>query len=202
MDLESLRNGVLATTLPLDQRISFVDPRDVGDVAVARLLSVDWAGRHTQGVLGPADLSFSEVADLLSTASGREIVAQQVSDNVVAQQLAGFGMTAAQVDGVVGMLRGFAATSCPRTLATSSAPPRPRWSRGHIQYSGRRCARWTVDGSVRVCRGGLVREIIGGRNGGDDIDQYAVRPVENEEVIRMPDELRSRPTSAPIPSRP
>ncbi|MDV7132820.1 NmrA family NAD(P)-binding protein [Williamsia muralis] len=107
MDLESLRNGVLATTLPLDQRISFVDPRDVGDVAVARLLSDGWAGRHTQGVLGPADLSFTEVAKILSAASGHEIVAQQVSDDVVAQQLATFGMTPAQVDGVVGMLRGF-----------------------------------------------------------------------------------------------
>ncbi|MGK9272755.1 NAD(P)H-binding protein [Williamsia muralis] len=107
MDLEGLRNGVLATTLPLDQRISFVDPRDVGDVAVARLLSDGWAGRHTQGVLGPVDLSFTEVADILSAASGHEIVAQQVSDDVVAQQLANFGMTPAQVDGVVGMLRGF-----------------------------------------------------------------------------------------------
>ena len=107
MDLESLRNGVLVTTLPLEQRISFVDPRDVGDVAVARLLSDDWTGRHTQGVLGPADLSFKEVADILSTASGRGIVAQRVSDDVVAQQLSNIGMSVAQVDGVVGMMRGF-----------------------------------------------------------------------------------------------
>ncbi len=106
MDVDSLRAGVLATTLPLDQQIQFVDPRDIGDVAAARLLSDGWSGRHTQGVFGPRDLSFQEVAAILTAATGRPINAVQVTDEEVSTQLSGFGMTPAQVDGVVGMLRG------------------------------------------------------------------------------------------------
>lgn len=106
MDIDSLRAGVLATTLPLDQKIQFVDPRDIGDVAAARLLSDGWAGRHTQGVFGPEDLSFADVAAILSAATGHKIDAVRVTDADVSNQLSDFGMTPAQVDGIVGMLRG------------------------------------------------------------------------------------------------
>ncbi|ACQ82287.1 NmrA family protein [Beutenbergia cavernae DSM 12333] len=106
LDLDSLRGGELTTTLPLDLRIPWVAPADIATVGALRLLSTAWRGRHTQGVYGPADLSFSDVATVVSAAIGRDVVARRVSDDDVAAQLRAFGMSDAQVEGIVGMSRG------------------------------------------------------------------------------------------------
>ncbi len=106
MDLESVREGVLVTTLPVEHRMPWVDPRDIGDVAAARLLSTAWTGRHILGVHGPADLSFLEVADTVSTAVGLPVAAQQVPEPVIEDALRAVGFTEAQVAGVLGMSRG------------------------------------------------------------------------------------------------
>lgn len=131
MDLDSLRAGHLFTTLPLGQALPFVDPRDIGDVAAALLLSRSWSGRRTQGVHGPRDLSFTDVANTLTQTLGQQITAVQVSDDDVAQQLGGLGMTAAQVDGIVGMMRGtredFTAED-PRDIRTTTPTTLAAWS--------------------------------------------------------------------------
>jgi uncharacterized protein YbjT (DUF2867 family) len=106
MDLESLRAGVLATTLPVDHRMPWVDPRDIGDVAAARLLAPDWTGVRSLGVLGPRDLSFTEVARIVADAVGRPLAAEQVPENDVADGLRAAGLTEAQINGVLGMSRG------------------------------------------------------------------------------------------------
>src|SRR5215211_3351544 len=41
-------DGVLRVTWPVDAPMPWVDPRDIGDVAVARLLSTDSSGRQVQ----------------------------------------------------------------------------------------------------------------------------------------------------------
>ena len=104
LDLESVRAGELGTTLPVEHRMPWVDPRDIGEVAAARLLAGGWTGRHTQGVHGPEDLSFAEVARIVGAAIGRPLAARQVAE--VAAALRGLGLTDAQVEGVLGMSRG------------------------------------------------------------------------------------------------
>ncbi|WP_461169573.1 NAD(P)H-binding protein [Arthrobacter sp. Z1-15] len=106
MDLESLRAGVLSTTLPAEHQMPWVDPRDVGDVAAARLLARDWTGVSTLGVLGPRDLTFPEVARIVGEAVGRELVVDQVAEGDAAAGLRTAGLTEAQVEGVLGMSRG------------------------------------------------------------------------------------------------
>lgn len=131
MDLDSLRRGELFTTLPLDQPIAVVDPRDIGDVAAARLLSRTWSGRHTQGVLGPRDLSFGQIAGILTEAVGQTITAVQVTDADVAAQLSGLGMTEAQVDGIVGMMRGIRddfTPEDPRDVQSTTPTPLEAWA--------------------------------------------------------------------------
>lgn len=105
-DLESLRSGVLRTMLPPEHRMPWVDPRDVGDVAAARLLAPDWIGRSTLGVHGPQDLSFSEVARIVGDAVGRSLAVEQVPEADVAAGLRAAGLTGAQIEGVLGMSRG------------------------------------------------------------------------------------------------
>lgn len=106
LDLESVRSGVLSTTLPVDHRMPWVDPRDIGDVAAVRLLATDWTGRHTQGVHGPEDLSFAQAARVVGEALGRPLTAVQVAEAEVAGVLRSAGLTDAQVEGVLGMSRG------------------------------------------------------------------------------------------------
>ncbi|QGQ20979.1 NAD(P)H-binding protein [Cellulomonas sp. JZ18] len=113
MDLEALRDGVVATQLPVEQRIPWVAPDDVADVAALRLLSTAWSGRTTQGVLGPEDLSAGDVARTLSELTGREVRAEQVPDEVVTAQLRSFGMAERRVDAIVGMARGFRSSFVP-----------------------------------------------------------------------------------------
>ena len=60
----------------VDYAQPWVDPRDIGDVAAARLLSGAWSGRHVQAVHGPEDLTLTQVADILTEALGRPIRAE------------------------------------------------------------------------------------------------------------------------------
>ena len=103
MDLDGIRDGVLTTTHPVDRPLAWVAPLDIATVAATRLLSTDWHGVQTLGVHGPADLSFAQVAQILSDVLGRPVTAQQVGEQDQAQALAGFGMTPAQVDAILGM---------------------------------------------------------------------------------------------------
>jgi uncharacterized protein YbjT (DUF2867 family) len=135
MDVDQLRSGSVTTTLPTDQRIPWVDPRDIGDVAAARLLSTSWTGRTTQGVHGPADLSFDDVARVLTDVTGHRVVATQVTDDQVAAELRGFGLTEAQVDAVVGMSRGLRGGFVPedrRSALTTTPTTLASWAQEHL----------------------------------------------------------------------
>lgn len=136
MDLDSLRAGILTTTLPLDLAIPWVDPRDIGEIAAARLLSTAWSGRVVQAVDGPEDLSFSDVAEIVGAATGRQITAQQVTDDDVASVLRDMGMTEAQVDGIVGMSRGFRENSAPdrtRDITTTTPTSLEAWAYANLR---------------------------------------------------------------------
>jgi Predicted nucleoside-diphosphate-sugar epimerases len=106
MDLDGLRVGRLTGTRSPGERIAWVDPRDIGDVAAARLLSAAWSGRHVQGVHGPQDLSWADVAAILTGVLGRQITYTQIGDDAVRQALRGAGLPAAAVEAIVGMTAG------------------------------------------------------------------------------------------------
>lgn len=57
LQLDAVRAGVVPVLLPLDQPLPWVAPRDIAEVAVTRLLSPGWSGRHVQAVHGPQDLN-------------------------------------------------------------------------------------------------------------------------------------------------
>ncbi|MCY1059605.1 NAD(P)H-binding protein [Nannocystis sp. SCPEA4] len=135
-ELESLRRGVLTTAKPLDEPMPWVDPRDIGEVAAARLLSPNWTGRHVQAVHGPRDLSFAAVAQVLSEALGRRIEAVQISDDEVRSALAQTGMTEAQVEAIVGMTAGLRedfVPENPRTFATTTPTTLGSWAWEHLR---------------------------------------------------------------------
>ena len=73
LDPDGLAEGVLTTAADPGVQVPWVDPRDIGDVAAARLLSTVWHGRVVQAVHGPEDLSWTCVADILAVVLGRPV---------------------------------------------------------------------------------------------------------------------------------
>ncbi|MCZ0710920.1 NAD(P)H-binding protein [Microbacterium paraoxydans] len=123
LDVESLRAGTLATVLPLDLRMPWVAPRDISEVAALTLLNGERRGRRVQAVHGPTDLSWSEVAAILTRELGREVTVQRIDDEEMRQGLRAAGMPEAMAEAVLGMstgLRdGFVAEQARSVLSTT-----------------------------------------------------------------------------------
>jgi uncharacterized protein YbjT (DUF2867 family) len=65
--------GRISLPLSGSRRYPMIATRDIGRVAAARLSDGKWSGHHIHELHGPADLSFDEVARILSDTLGREI---------------------------------------------------------------------------------------------------------------------------------
>jgi uncharacterized protein YbjT (DUF2867 family) len=104
--VEEMRAGSLTTNMSAHVAFPWVDPRDVGEVAAARLLAADWAGNGVQGVHGPADLTWAQVAEVAGQAIGTKVGLRVVSDDELRDGLRSAGMTEGGVEGLVGMTAG------------------------------------------------------------------------------------------------
>ena len=126
---------MLRVTWPVDAPMPWVDPRDIGDVAAARLLATEWSGRNVQAVHGPADLSWNDVAGILATVTGRDFRAEQIPDDAVRDALGSFGMTEQQVEAIVGMsvgLREDFQPENPRTALTTTPTTLAAWAAANL----------------------------------------------------------------------
>ncbi|RKT82555.1 Uncharacterized conserved protein YbjT, contains NAD(P)-binding and DUF2867 domains [Saccharopolyspora antimicrobica] len=136
MELDGLRRGVLRTPWPLDFAMPWLDPRDIGEVAAARLLADSWSGAGVQAVHGPEDLTFSRVAEILSRAIGREVRAERISDDDFRASLRSAGLSSAQVEGIVGMSVGQRENFVPedeRSLITTTPTTLAAWAHAHLR---------------------------------------------------------------------
>jgi uncharacterized protein YbjT (DUF2867 family) len=135
-DLDGLRAGRLTTIRPLDEPMPWVDPRDIATVATVRLLAEDWTGRQVQAVHGPADLTWTEVAAVLSTATGVSIEAQRITDDEERAALRDAGMGEVAVEGIVGMgvgTRDGFTPEQPRSVLTTTPSSLAGWAITHLR---------------------------------------------------------------------
>lgn len=135
-DPEALRAGVLTTTMPADVPMPWVDPRDVGDIAAARLLAADWTGTEVQAVHGPADLTWAEVAATVGEVVGRKVRLQVISDDELRAALRGAGLADAAVEGVVGMTAGVRdgfVPEQPRSVLSTTPTTLASWAWTHLR---------------------------------------------------------------------
>lgn len=134
--LDDLRAGTLPTPWPLDLAMPWVAPRDIGDVAAARLLAAGWTGRQVQAVHGPEDLSFADAAQVLGTALGRDVRAVPISDEQLRAGLASAGLGPEQVDAIAGMSAGlgdgFVAEN-PRDPTSTTPTPLGAWAHAQLR---------------------------------------------------------------------
>ena len=135
-EVDGLRAGTLTTTMPADVPMPWVDPRDIGDIAAARLLAADWTGTEIQAVHGPADLTWAEVAATVGAATGRDVSVRVISDDDLRAALRGAGLTDAAVEGVVGMTAGLRdgfTPEQPRTVLTTTPTTLASWAYEHLR---------------------------------------------------------------------
>ncbi|WP_424887286.1 NAD(P)H-binding protein [Streptomyces sp. XH2] len=135
LDLEGLSKGVLTTAFDPGFPMPWVDPRDIGDVVAARLLSEAWRGRVVQAVHGPEDLSFSQVAQILGEAIGRPVRLDPVGDDAVRDALRAAGMPPSAVEGIVGMTTGSRdlVPEQPRDVLTTTPTSLGGWAHAQLR---------------------------------------------------------------------
>ncbi|MEU6476500.1 NAD(P)H-binding protein [Streptomyces sp. NPDC047017] len=131
LQTEALRAGTLPVIVPLDQPMAWVAPRDIAEVAVTRLLSADWTGRHVQAVHGPADLTWTQVAGIVSAATGRPLRVERVDDDTMRGLLRGAGMPPGLAEAVIGMSTGLRedfVPEQPRTVRSTTPTTLASWA--------------------------------------------------------------------------
>ena len=121
--------------MPLDQAHPWVAPRDIAEVAVHTLLNPDWHGHRVQAVHGPEDMSWNDVASIVSEGVGHEVSVQRISDSEMRQRLFSVGMPEQMVDAVMGMsigVRDEFQPEQPRTIVTSTPTRLSGWVRDEL----------------------------------------------------------------------
>lgn len=135
-ELDSLRAGVLRAPMPVDYAQPWVDPRDIGDVAAARLLSTGWSGRQVQAVHGPEDLTLARVAEIISQATGRRIRAETMSEEELRSLLRAEGLGEMQVEAFAGMAaltRGDFTPEDRRSIVTTTPTTLAAWAHAYLR---------------------------------------------------------------------
>jgi uncharacterized protein YbjT (DUF2867 family) len=66
-------SGTVSLPISGSKRYPMIATRDIGRVAAERLADASWSGQGVEELHGPAELSFDEVAGILSEALGRKI---------------------------------------------------------------------------------------------------------------------------------
>lgn len=136
LDLDSIRDGVLRAPMALDYAQPWVDPRDIGEIAAARLLGPAWTGRQVQAVHGPEDLTLAQVAQILTEAIGRRVRAETIPVETWRNSLRAAGFGEKQVDGIAGM----SAVTCAdfeaedkRSLVTTTPTTLAGWAHSQLR---------------------------------------------------------------------
>src|SRR5690348_4864908 len=97
--------GVFFSPTPGDLKLRTCATRDIAAVAARLLLDHSWSGQGSVPVLGPEDLSFNDMAHIMSEVLGRPIRFQQIPGEVFKANLIQSGMSEAMAQGMLDMMR-------------------------------------------------------------------------------------------------
>jgi uncharacterized protein YbjT (DUF2867 family) len=103
--VESIKNqGAFFVPISGDRKLPTCATRDIAAVAAKLLLDDSWSGQASVPVLGPEDLSYNDMAQIMSEVLGRPVRFQQIPGEALKARLTGFGMSEAMAQGAVDML--------------------------------------------------------------------------------------------------
>ncbi|TBL71609.1 NmrA family NAD(P)-binding protein [Paenibacillus thalictri] len=97
------RQGMLFYPMPGDRKVPHCATRDIATVAAKLLLDHSWSGQESISVCGPEDLSFNDMAQIISEVIERPIRFQQVPGETYKATMVQHGMTEAWAQGLIDM---------------------------------------------------------------------------------------------------
>lgn len=111
------------------------DPRDIGDIVAARLLNGSWSGQSVQHIDGPEDLSWNDIARIVTAATGKEIQAVETTADDTRQALTGAGISLAAAEGFIEMGTGVAdgVDGHERTYVTTTPTTLEAWAYANLR---------------------------------------------------------------------
>jgi uncharacterized protein YbjT (DUF2867 family) len=103
--VEPIRNrGVFSTPISGDRRLPTCATRDIAAAAARLLLDDSWNGQGHVAVLGPEDLSFNDMAQIMSDVLDQPVRYQQIPAEALKSRLTGAGMSDAMGQATVDMM--------------------------------------------------------------------------------------------------
>ncbi len=90
-----------ATSVPPDIKAPWVATKDIADAAIHLLLDKTWQDQDSVGVLGPEDLSYSEIAKIIGSVIGKEVQYESISSEALKTTMVQYGATEAAAQGLV-----------------------------------------------------------------------------------------------------
>lgn len=103
--IATIREGRMIGSIDPDKKLPHTATCDMGAAAAHLLRDRSWTGQEDLPVLGPAELSYSDLAAIVSDVVGREVRYQHVPFDILTAQLRERGMNGAFVEAYVDMLR-------------------------------------------------------------------------------------------------
>jgi uncharacterized protein YbjT (DUF2867 family) len=96
--------GMFFSPISGDRKMPTCATRDIASVAVKWLLDKTWQGNGHVAVLGPEDLSFNDMAAIMSGVLGKPVRFQQIPFAALKARLIASGMSEAMAQGMIDML--------------------------------------------------------------------------------------------------
>jgi uncharacterized protein YbjT (DUF2867 family) len=101
---EAIKNqGVFSLAIAGDRKLPSVATRDTAAAASRLLLDESWSGVDEVPLLGPDDLSFNHMAEVISEVLGKEVRYRQIPFDAYKDRFVGFGMSEAMAQGMTDM---------------------------------------------------------------------------------------------------
>ncbi|GCE07626.1 NmrA family NAD(P)-binding protein [Dictyobacter aurantiacus] len=127
----SIKNqGVFFDIISGDLRQPTCSTRDIATVATRLLLDHTWSGVGSCPVLGPEDLSYNDMAQIMSEVLGRPVRYQQIPAESLKATLTNYGRSEAMAQALVDMMAAYdqgLATAEPRTPESSTPTSFRQW---------------------------------------------------------------------------
>ena len=95
--------GMFFSPIAGDRKLPTVATRDIAAAAARLLLDASWTGFEEVPLLGPEDLSFDDMAEIMSAVLGKEVRFQRTTFEAYKERFASFGMSDAMAQGMTDM---------------------------------------------------------------------------------------------------
>src|SRR3984957_3439220 len=100
----AIRNqGLFFSPIDGDRKLPAVATRDIAAAASRLLVKDNWTGTGEVPLLGPEDLSFNDMAEIMSEVLGKQIGFRQIPFEAYKDRFTGFGMSDAMAQGMTDM---------------------------------------------------------------------------------------------------